>query len=425
MPAFPSTENSRGSSVIAETPRGIFSLPPELMCAIFCFTCAQSESSSPARTPPPVHILTRVCRFWRGVSHDLSELWTDIRIFHCRSAQLASVSEYVRRSGTLPLDVCFDVDVRNRQLANFWPVILKIWAVAHRWRELRIITTTANFRDMQFNLGRKAAPWLEHLELRVSDGASSTASALSFGSTPVLKALVLNGTGMHSSEPSSFVGQLETLDLSFSPFADLITQLADAFDAFSEHTHAISPLRHLTLRGTPPPSGALVKSYTSTLTTLTLGSFRGENLPMFCLSPLLEELSLSALTHASWQTFCDSLTGRTFPALRALTLTSVEANDLPVHLSSVFPALEHLSLLHRADSLLALSKTGPDFWPALHTLTLDNANYRALCAFVEARIAAGHPLAFLEVDSPQFIDASSLQWLQRHVKGFKRTPRAR
>ncbi|KAJ7686952.1 hypothetical protein B0H17DRAFT_1071034 [Mycena rosella] len=395
MPAFPSTENSRGSSVMAETPRGIFSLPAELICAIFCFTCAQSESSSLARTPPPVHTLTRVCRFWRDVSHELSELWTDIRIFHCRSGQLESVSEYLRRSGTLSLDVCFDVGVSNRQLANFWPVILKIWAVAPRWRQLRIITTTANFRDMQFNVGCKAAPWLEHLELRVSGGASSTASAFSFGSTPLLKALILNGTGMHSSEPSSFVGQLETLDFSFSPSADLITQLADAFDASSEHIHAISPLRHLTLRGTPPPSGAL-------------------NLPMFCLAPLLEELSLSALTHASWQTFCDSLTGRAFPALRALTLTSVEANNLPVHLSSAFPGL-----------LLALFKTGPDFWPALHTLTLDNANYRALCAFVEARTAAGHPLAFLEVDSPQSIDASSLQWLQRHVKGFKRTPRAR
>ncbi|KAJ7452857.1 hypothetical protein FB451DRAFT_1185544 [Mycena latifolia] len=436
LEALPRTDKSTEPSVLdSDAPQGIFTLPSELICAIFSLT--RTESCSSDRTPAPVHTLTRVCRFWRSLAQELPELWTDIQVVHCWTGQLERLSECLRRSKALPLDIIVDIRidvVGNRQLANFWPIVLKIWSVAHRWRVLCITTTGDNFASMQYNVGRKAAPCLESLELFVSESSPSLTSqpTLFFGSMPVIKSLVLNGITLDTSEASSLVGQLETLNICSLRAADLITQLAEVFETATETTHDISPLRHLTICGQLPKfegtPGALVKTYISSLTSLTLAGFHAGAYPLFYLTPLLEELSLTDLNHVAWQTFADSLGSGslTFPALRILKLKSIVSVTLHEHFSRAFPALEYLSLLDADNSTFfaGLSWDEPVLWPGLHTLTLNNANYRALCAVVEARIALGHPLAALEVGSPQFIDARSLQWLQKHVTGFKRNLRA-
>ncbi|KAJ6533776.1 hypothetical protein DFH09DRAFT_1284371 [Mycena vulgaris] len=417
------------SALVPDTTCGISSLAPELLCAIFSFI--RAESSSAVRTQPSVHTLTRVSSLWRSVSHNLPELWTDIRIFHCGTGQLEMLSEYLRRSNTLPLDISFDLGfnvARHRQRENFWPLVLKIWSVAHRWRTLRIATTVDNFSSMQLNVGRKAAPLLESLELQVSESESFSRPSLFFGSMPVLQSLVLDGIGVQT-EASSFVEQLETLNLSFDNSADLIVQLADAFDAASINTTGVPPLRHLTLRAIRlPGTSTALKSYVSLLTTLTLGSFHSEHFSLVYLPPLLEELTLENLTDRSWQAFSEALRTEslTLPALRILKLSSIVQCSPHKYFSSAFPALEQLSLIHLDSStfLSAFSRPSPVLWPHLHSLTIHDANYRALCLVVEVRMASGHPLAALEVDSPQFIDTGSLQWLQKHVKGFKRNLRA-
>ncbi|KAJ7108923.1 hypothetical protein C8R43DRAFT_1043548 [Mycena crocata] len=429
----------------ADEPQGIHSIPPELISLIFSFTHHDSGTS--------VHSLARVCRFWRSLSHSLPELWTDIRILHCRPGQLDMINECLRRSNALPVQISFAVfhDVVGNQLTEFWAVLLKIWSVHRRWRKVRIETTDKNFWTMLHSMGRKDAPLLECLELVVSDAGDHFSSeaehnaysrpSLSLGVLSALKSLTLKGIALQVSAVLLFVEQLETLDLSSGP-TRLITDLAEEFCAAAEHSNAVPRLRHLSIRSSLPAldgtSGSFFASYISSLTTLTLGDLTSDlgASPLFFTllrTPLLEELTLDHIGAQCWEAFTTALRDEslTFPSLRTLNLYLIEDFSVPTYLDTAFPALERLSLrnLDLTSFFSRLSNPfspgfskpdGPIFWPRLHALTINNASYRDLRPVVEARIALGCPLAALEVDTPRFVDMSALRWLQSHVGDFKR-----
>ncbi|KAJ6468610.1 hypothetical protein C8R47DRAFT_803045 [Mycena vitilis] len=412
---------------------GIASFPAELLCIVFLFAHASPIARTPT-TLPPVHTLTHICRFWRNVAQNLPELWNDIRLFHCRPGHPDMLQEYARRSCNLPLDILLDIpfDVAGKHSTRFWNLIMKIWTLAPRWHSLCISSTAENLSSMQI-VGRKPAPLLKVLELRVSESMSWARPTLLFGSTPVLKSLLLHGISLENFEVAPFINQLENLDL-FTTSDAFLMQLAEHFDTSSD-THSIPCLRHLCLRSTIPrlngPVGAILQAYICELRTLTLGNFNEHHLSsLFPLlsSTVLEELRLNDLSRECWDGFVRALDtdSLTFPALRVLKLSSIPSAALPAdgHFGRAFPALEHLSLLHVDCStfLAALADPGSRLWPRLRSVVLNNADYRVLCSVVEGRIAAGVPLAALEVDSPKFIDAISLQWLQKHVALTRNLP---
>ncbi|KAJ6557164.1 hypothetical protein B0H10DRAFT_2370718, partial [Mycena sp. CBHHK59/15] len=320
---------------------GIQSLPSELICVISSLSCTDPKP----RALSPVHTLARVCMLWRNIAHGLPDLWTDIRLFSCHPDPVPCP--------WISLDVPFTV--AGKELVEFWAVVLKIWSVAPRWRRLSIINTNDNFSRMQNNVGRKTAPCLESLQLRVIQSESLThrRPVLSLGSIPALKSLVPHGISLVI---FSILDQLENLDL-FGTNAALVMEFAAQFAAFSRNPHAIPRLRHLSLRGRLPrlhgTSGAALKTYISSLTTLTLGNVRRDDShfqSLCCLlsTPLLEELSLTDLTHTCWDTLTRSLSDERleFPILRTLKLSSIAQCTLHGYFATAFLALEHLSLLH-------------------------------------------------------------------------------
>ncbi|KAJ7798465.1 hypothetical protein B0H14DRAFT_33558 [Mycena olivaceomarginata] len=366
------------------------------------------------------------------------KLWTDVRIFHCRPGHGEMLGHYFRRSDNLALDISLDIpfNIPGEQFFEFWGIILKIWSVADRWRRLCIITTADNFSHIQNNVGSKMAPGMESLQLRIGESESAALGrpALSFRSMNALKSLVLHGVTLVDAEVSSFIDHLEHLDLFLTPSA-IVTQLAEHFDAASQDARAIPRLRHLSLRATVPqlhtaPAGALFKSYISSLTTLSLGNFGqwDDNFQSLCNvldTPVLEELRITDLSGAAWLYFTAALSAQSliFPALRSLQLSFIDDCRMHAHLAIAFPSLEHLTLLHVASRTFFSALSAPEpptVWPHLRSLALDNADYRALRRLVEARIMLGCPLVSLEVDTPPFIDAGSLRWVQNHVGTLKR-----
>ncbi|KAF8143477.1 hypothetical protein K438DRAFT_2029606 [Mycena galopus ATCC 62051] len=400
-----------------ESGQGIHSLPAELICAIFSFNHAsRSPSDQKPSVLSPVHILTRVCRIWREISQGLPELWTDIRIFHCRSGISEMLDQHLRRSSNLRLDMLLDLPfkIAGKQFTEFWGLVLKIWSVAYRWRSLGIVTTADNFSYIRDNVGCKAVPQLEFLRLCLSGDSFSAhnSPAISFSSMFALKSLVLRGITLDHCEVSSFVNQLEHLDL-FATSATILSQLAGHFDAASGDTQAISRLRYLSLR---------------TTVQFDVASDDLRSLFNALRAPVLEELSFIDLSTTCWNNFTTALFSQSvvFPSLRTLKLSSVHGCTMHDYLGLAFPSLENLSLLYVDCStfLSALSKAEPTLWPRLHSLALNETTYRALRSVVEARITLKCPLTCLEMDTPRFIDTSSLQWLQNHVKTLKRNVQA-
>jgi hypothetical protein len=283
------------------------------------------------------------------------------------------LAEYVRKSGNLPLNIVVDVpfDVVGRQLLEFWSIMLKIWSVNQRWRSLSIITTLDNFSRIHNNLGCRTPERLESLKLYISKGdfPTSILPTLPFMALPALKSLVPHRMSLIVSDFPSLLNRMENLDISASTAA-ILMHLAEHFNTYSLGTREIPRLRHLSLRNGVPrlhgTSGALVESYISSLTTLTLENISHyglQSLHRLLRPPLLEELSLTNLTDTSWHVFAVVLGDMqlTFPALCALKLSFITQCTIHAYFSIVFPALEHLSLLHvDANTFLsALLKSEP------------------------------------------------------------------
>ncbi|KAJ7503278.1 hypothetical protein B0H11DRAFT_578639 [Mycena galericulata] len=402
---MPAVDHRQAYTLVAEPyQKGINSLPVEILCTVFAFTRSPAGSGLGNRNLPSVHTLSHVCRLWRNVAQALCpELWTDIWIFHCRSGQLEMVDEYLRRSNTLLVNILLDipsnVTVDRHQLATFWSVLLRIWSVSHRWRILHISTTQDNFWAIKLNVGRKAVPLLESLELRVTSSSSNEQTDLYFESMFALKSLALHDIMLQTpvESVSSFAQQMETLDLSAKDSFDLLLKLGEQFDISAQNSLAVPRLRHLTLRTSVPPldgrSGPLFKSYISSLTTLTLGhlysNFQESGLAALCrllVLPLLEELTFDGINAFAWRIIADSLGDArlTFPAVRTLTLASVGRCTLTEHshLFDAFPALEQLRLIDMDSSkcltVLSNPPSEPVLWPSLHTIAVTNADYRAM-----------------------------------------------
>ncbi|KAJ7754366.1 hypothetical protein DFH07DRAFT_941056 [Mycena maculata] len=336
------------------------------------------------------------------------ELWTNIRVFHCRPGQLEMVDEYLRRSNALLLDISVHLPFNffgDRQLATFLPVVLRI----------------CNFPAIKHNVGRNAARLLESLELRITGRELQDSQALYLESLPALKSLVVDGIP-------------DVLDITSTEYSHLLDELARHTPPPTELT---PHLRHLTLRIPLPNltrvSGPFISWYISSLTSLSLGDFHGGDgfrlLWGLLATPLLEELSLDSIRDGCWGIFANALSEAqlTFPALRILRLSSITNCTLHPYLRTAFPTLEQLHIRHSDSSVFvqALSShSAPTNTSVLWSkLAIDNADYRALRSVVDTRIVAGCPLRVLEVDLPPSIDASALQWLQEHVMEFKRSPR--
>ncbi|KAJ7650974.1 hypothetical protein FB45DRAFT_29096 [Roridomyces roridus] len=388
------------------------SLPPELLCIVFAYV----RSSVQQRQPAPAATVVRVCSTWREVARKLCpELWTDIRLFHCRSDQLSMFDEYLRLSENLPVDIAMDIPIGTPDMS---PLLFRIFRVSRRWRSLHISTTPEAFRFVRTSGSQIMAPLLESLRLSISPRM-----VIHIKSMPSLKVLVLQDVLLETPGVASFSPQLEVLDICSEPgifqditHADLLLRL------IAQESGRGSQLRELTLKTTLPrfdgPSGPQLKSYISSVTKLSIGNLDNSARTHYCLTalqPLLPHATLEELTLDKLHDGCSRiiLANTSFPALHTLTLSRTEPVYTETESSPYrdsFPALKHLRLVDLTSYefiFRVLSETAPDriHWPKLHTLEIHcNVVPELLRNVVESRVAAGLPLDKLEIHSPQDVD---------------------
>ncbi|KAJ7642240.1 hypothetical protein FB45DRAFT_902082 [Roridomyces roridus] len=429
----------------------IQAFPAELLCIVFSLT---HTSSSASRGIPWVHTLNRVCSFWRNVARELCPfLWTEIRILHFRAGQLEMLNEYLDRSSNLTLHVLVDAPSEVFEAAGrteVCRVFLGLWSASDRWQTLSISTTPHNFSALENIIQRQDAPLLESLTLCDIRGHAT----LKFGSTPALKSLILRGVKLQAPETTSFVHQLESLELSSHGHADILIRLAEEFDNCPYHIRAAGPrLRHLSLYDELPSfnthSRPLLHAYTRSLRSLTLGNrdpyyFHADLFGFTDICnlldnnmPLLEELSFTHISASAWQRVCNL--PPSLPALQTLSLSSVPelqfrntaiCRRLPALRSLVLREVDPRQFLESLGTPTSVSATTTSKdpavvpWPGLRSLSLRNILpgihvCHALRGLVEARIGMGSPLAVIEVDVGMQC-CKDVKWLEEIVGEWRR-----
>ncbi|KAJ3737802.1 hypothetical protein DFJ43DRAFT_28173 [Lentinula guzmanii] len=370
----------------------IYQFPFEVFHSIFGYLVSEDRHQLEAGTsqkPIASFTISQVSQRWRDIALGLPFIWTNIRIFHFRDSQRAMVKELLVRTKGLPLSITlkYNKPLTAAQNKNCWDILLEIMSCASRWETLRISVNEDLFAQICGNFGGRQAPILQRLELII----------LGFGKQPHRRM-------------SPFIVSPLYLELS--------------------HTHL---LRHLVLFGVrlrmPSPTYLLRVRHSRHVFVISL--FVADVTTLFKHLPTitLREFSLLDVDFAFWNGFLNSMVGPDprYPAVEKLCLQntleeySVQITQLPLtDFIQGFPKLEILDLYNVHHITNSLKQCA--IFPCIHTLRVRGVRYRDLCEVVDFRIEHDIPLTTLEVDTPPFLDLSSLSWLQRKVPNFKRDP---
>jgi F-box-like len=174
-------------------------LPPELLVMIF-IACAdppfgeQEPSYWQTRNMQWI-VITHVCRYWRTVALECSDLWKRLRFFNPDVTK-----EMIRRSKGSNLEVIIDIRHRRIERSMVIPMVLP---ELHRVSVLHLVCSD-ELQSLVNGLG-SAAPKLEYLDLYAPYGQSSfdIPDTIFSRETPALHSLKLRNCTITSPLPSS------------------------------------------------------------------------------------------------------------------------------------------------------------------------------------------------------------------------------
>ncbi|KAF9074677.1 hypothetical protein BDP27DRAFT_146620 [Rhodocollybia butyracea] len=404
----------------------IYQFPHEIFHCIFSFLVSED-----------LHEL--VSQRWRDIAREYPPIWTNIRIFHFRDSQREMVRDLISRTKGLPLHITLEYNqyLTAPQMRNCWEILLAIMSCSSRWEALRIVVNEDLFMQICANFGGRKVPLLQRLEL-IAVGHSRSLlnydlpeSDISFmylelSQAYLLKHLVLSRICLRMPSPA-YMLQLESLSLDHIP----ATYMLDRPGLPADDPPLQTRLRNLSLTGvlisdsTLDPRAYLTE-YTAFLVTLSLSGVHGR--PALAVTSMLRQISTTTLRELSicdvdsvfWTGFSRSMLDPViprYPRLQKLHLEDIKRAESRELFNHNFPNLEILDLFN-AHFTNTLTKRA--VFPHLHTLRVRGVLYKELCDVVDLRIENNIPLTTLEVDTPQFLDLSSLAWLQRKVPNFKR-----
>ncbi|KAJ4486491.1 hypothetical protein C8R41DRAFT_982166 [Lentinula lateritia] len=187
---------------------GIHALPNEILCQIFIFVVTRAPGEYSASELD----LSFVCSRWRAVALSLCQLWSSICILAHEDPESEGVRHLtelsLERSGNSPLDLFLN-------LRKDSSVMHMLYAQAHRWRHVHIITTV--YHDLE-DRGVKEFPLLESLSLSMNDSPPYPVSSNSrmWSNAPRLHTLSLDMTVFELEQFAVPWHQLRHLTLEYS-----------------------------------------------------------------------------------------------------------------------------------------------------------------------------------------------------------------
>ncbi|KAJ3851967.1 hypothetical protein EV368DRAFT_83020 [Lentinula lateritia] len=186
----------------------IHALPNEILCQIFLFVVSRAPGEYSASELE----LSFVCSRWRAVALSLYQLWSSICILAHEDPESEGVRHLtalsLERSGNSPLDLFLN-------LREDSSVMHMLYAQAHRWRHVHIITTV--YHDVEDG-EVKELTLLESLSLSMDDSSLYPASSNSrmWSNAPRLHTLSLDMTILELEQFEVLWHQLRHLTLEYS-----------------------------------------------------------------------------------------------------------------------------------------------------------------------------------------------------------------
>ncbi|KAF9039111.1 hypothetical protein BJ165DRAFT_1351818, partial [Panaeolus papilionaceus] len=186
----------------------VMGLPLEVLTLIFEFACMGSQTAEGVPGAVSPFFLGTICRAWRGIAWNATQLWSTIklRLDEQRSlAQAELVREWLARSRQRRLDITLledfppsdDTDNDDDNESSSWmdttsTAVIQVFAEhSHRWARLDIIVPHA--WKATLNQVRYRMPALTFIRLRVSENCPSMSHISTFAHAPELKHVALVG----------------------------------------------------------------------------------------------------------------------------------------------------------------------------------------------------------------------------------------
>ncbi|KAF5334189.1 hypothetical protein D9611_014496 [Ephemerocybe angulata] len=154
-------------------------LPAELVIDIFSRVLVSNSRRkwtdvSPPHTPLTPFFLGKICRSWRSVAWNNSELWTSLTLTLEREhyeAQVSLLDLWLEKSGTHPLDITIrgpgGDEEEDWELNPPHEIMRKLAAVSERWRSMDMFIPHPCYIDLACM--RSRLPLLQNLSIRPPD----------------------------------------------------------------------------------------------------------------------------------------------------------------------------------------------------------------------------------------------------------------
>ncbi|KAJ6566856.1 hypothetical protein B0H19DRAFT_1138746 [Mycena capillaripes] len=168
-------------------------LPEDIVREIFMATLSSTRNSVISPDEAPL-LLCQICKSWRTVALTTPRLWASVHIVIPTESKLPrlanTVSAWLRRSGTVPLDISLVYSHTSESSCNDSPVVSALVAVSRRWRNIRLVVR--NYADLE-PLSAEDVPLLQSISIQ--DGYTrlwdSFPRRLSFLATKSLRSVEL------------------------------------------------------------------------------------------------------------------------------------------------------------------------------------------------------------------------------------------
>ncbi|KAJ6470757.1 hypothetical protein C8R47DRAFT_1148184 [Mycena vitilis] len=174
-------------------------LPEDLVRAIFmaCLPSARNPAISSKEAPL---LLCQICRSWRGIALATPRLWAAIHIVIPKASQLQclleQVSAWLKRSGTVALDISVVFSRTSDGDDRISPLLLSLVEVSRRWRSLEIgLHRHLGAGSPLLALTSMDVPLLETVNIPLKENPiESDFTSMTFLATPSLRNLTLPGS---------------------------------------------------------------------------------------------------------------------------------------------------------------------------------------------------------------------------------------